>query len=68
MNPDYIYWEDLSPAEKEQATETYICIRECEEQRSRDEVTNTYAELINPSNVECCKFIRQEDGYVIVDI
>ena len=65
-----VNWNDLTEAEKAQATESYVCIREEEEQRSRDEVTDEYPYPIDPANVECCRgFYRNlETGYIFVDI
>ena len=65
-----VKWDDLTEAEKEQARESYICIREEEECRNRDELTEKYPYPINSDCVECCKgFYRDlETGYIFVDI
>lgn len=39
MNVKYLKWNDLTDDEKEQAKESYIGIREWEEQRDRNDVT-----------------------------
>lgn len=57
-------WEDLTFDEQEQVRESYICFRECEEERSRDEVTDAYPEPINGDNVRGYAFHRTEDGYI----
>lgn len=64
----WLQWNDLTSAEKIQATESYICIREIEENRSRNEVNKDYPELIDASYVECCRFERMNDGYIYVDV
>ena len=64
----WLSWNDLTEMEKAQATESYIWIREQEEQRQRDEITEEYPEPINPDGVTCCRFERMEDGYIYVDI
>lgn len=64
----WLSWDDLTELEKEQATESYIYIREVEEQRQRDEITKDYPEPINPKRVEGCRFERMSDGYIYVDI
>ena len=63
-----LYWNDLSEAEKFQATETYVYIRECEEERDRNQITNEYPKPIDPKGVECCTFFREDDGYITVII
>lgn len=57
---NYIYYQDLSDKEKEQATQTYISIRAEEEQKQESQV--------NSQGVESCKFIREDDGYISVII
>ena len=61
-------WNELTELQKAMATEQYICIRECEENRSRYETNNDYTELIDASYVECCKFEITDDGEVWVII
>jgi len=61
-------WEDLTPEEKEQAKETYLCIRECEEERERNEITSEYPYPIDWEYVMTCQFERNEDGCIEVII
>lgn len=56
---DFISWEDLTPEEREQATNTYRAIRAEEEGCLEAEV--------DISGVDCCRFERC-DGYVDVII
>lgn len=66
---DFLQWSDLTKEEQEQAMESYINIREREEERDRNEVTNDYPEPIDGTEVENCLFERrQEDGYIFVII
>lgn len=67
----FLRWDDLTPAEQEQARESYICIREYEECRDRDDVISNpdYDYPIDGDYVECCKFERDEEtGYIWVII
>lgn len=52
-------WDELSPQEKAQAQESYLCIKENEEKRGRNEVTDEHPEPINPDGVKLCKFKRE---------
>lgn len=63
-----LIYSDLTDDEKIQVTETYICIREHEEERNREEITNDYPEPIDPTGVENCTFHRTDDGFVEVMI
>lgn len=65
---EFLKWNDLTKAEQEQAKETYIRIREDEEERDRNEITNDYPEPIDSTGVEGCSFERQADGYIDVII
>lgn len=57
----WLFWNDLTNEEKEQAIESYCAIREWEEQEpcSRERAIK---------NLPYCKFERQEDGYIHVEI
>lgn len=58
---DRLTWNDLTPAEKDQAILSYVSIRSTEEQVPEDQ--------IDPSGVERCSwFERQENGYIYVNI
>lgn len=63
-----LMWDDLTEEEKEQAKETYLFIREIEEDRLRNEITQNYDEPINENYVKYCKFERKENGYIEVII
>lgn len=65
---EYLTWNDLSDVEKEQATNTYLFIREIEEERNRCEVTEEYPEPMNWEAVKDCKFQRRDNGYIDVII
>lgn len=65
---NYLKWEDLTDAEKEQALNSYLCIREEEEQRDRNEVTDEYPNPMDWRAVKSCKFERQSNGYISVII
>lgn len=66
MNYFNLTYNDLTDDEKMQVTETYVCIREHEEGRNRNEINNDYPEPIDPTGVENCKFHRTDYGYVEV--
>lgn len=59
-------WDDLTSEQKEQATEEYLCIREAEEDRGRNETNKDYPDPIDPEGVKNCSFRIQADGYVMV--
>lgn len=61
-------WENLTKEEQKQTTETYLYIREIEEDRLRNEVTEDYPEPIDKDGVKDCKFERDEYGYIVVII
>lgn len=63
----YLKWNDLTKDEKIQATETYLTIREEEEQRNRCDVLGDYSQPIDWAAVTGCRFERK-DGYVEVII
>lgn len=67
-NETTILWEDLSAEERKLALEQYICIREREEGRARDETNNDYPVPIDGSYVECCTFVRMPNGGIEVVI
>ena len=64
----YLKWNDLTLSEQEQAKETYLSIREHEEDRSRDETTQDYPEPMDWRGVRYCLFERKENGYIDVII
>lgn len=66
----FLHWNDLTEAEKEQAKESYICLREYEEDRNRDDVTSNpdYDYPITGDGVESCRFERMESGNIFVII
>jgi hypothetical protein len=66
----YLTWNDLTEAEKEQAKESYIGVREWEEERSRDDTTSNkdYDCPISTDILEDCRFERTESGYIVIYI
>ena len=59
----WLHWEDLTPAEKKQARESYITIRELEEEKARSTVIKKYRnDVVNK------RFERMPDGYIYVDV
>lgn len=59
----WLHWEDLTPAEKKQARESYITIRELEEEKPRSTVIKKYRnDVVNK------RFERMPDGYIYVDV
>lgn len=66
----FLRWNDLTEEEKEQATESYIAVREWEEERNRDDVTSNtdYDNPIDVDMLECCRFKRTESGYIEIYI
>lgn len=59
----WLHWENLTPAEKKQARESYITIRELEEEKSRSTVIKKYRnDVVNK------RFERKPDGYIYVDV
>ena len=66
----WLTWDDLTDEEKVAARESYICIREHEEDRHRDDITNNpdYDYPITGDSVEGCRFERMESGCIYVDI
>lgn len=64
----YHKWEDLTLPEQEQVKETYLSIREHEEDRDRDEITQDYPEPMDWRDVKDCYFERKPNGYVEVII
>lgn len=57
----WLTWNDLDGFEREQVIESYCHIREWEEQEpcSRKRAIK---------DLPCCKFERQEDGYININI
>lgn len=68
MEFEWLTWNDLTDEEKKQARETYISIREAEEERRRDEITEEYPYPIDGDGVLNRRFLRESDGYITVDI
>lgn len=66
----WLAWSDLTKEEKEQAKESYIYIRECEEGRNRNDITSNpdYDYPITADGIEYCKFERMKDGYIFINI
>lgn len=66
----WLEWDDLNRTERTQARESYISIREYEEQRDRNDVVSNpdYDKPIDGSGVLCCRFQRMPDGYIYVDL
>lgn len=60
----YLTWDDLTEIEKEQAKESYIGVREWEEQRKRKDCDYS----INTDILIGCQFERTESGYIIIHI
>lgn len=58
----WLHWEDLTPEEKKQARESYITIRELEE-----EIANSTASR-RASDIAGKRFQRMPDGYIYVDV
>lgn len=56
----WIDWEDLTPDEQDQARRSYIGLRADEEQVPESEIDGSY--------VVTCRFERQTDGYIFVDL
>ena len=59
-------WNDLNIYEQAQAKEQYLCIRETEEQRGRDEITKEYPNPMDWRFVKECLFKRNEQGFIDV--
>lgn len=66
----YLTWNDLTEIEKEQAKESYIGVREWEEERERNDVISNkdYDCVINTDILAECQFERTESGYIIIHI
>ena len=54
----WLHWEDLTQEEKKQARESYITIRELEEEIASKRV----------SDIAGKRFQRMPDGYIYVDV
>ena len=61
MKNKWLVWNELTKDEKEQAIESYAHLREIEEEKS-------YSRKRALKEVVCCKFERQKDGYIYVNI
>ena len=57
----WLEWNDLTESEKEQAIESYMFVRTGEEETpcSRERAEQ---------EVVCCRFERQDTGYIYVDM
>ena len=62
----YLTWNDLTEIEKEQAKESYIGVREWEEERDRNDIKSNkdYNHPINTDILVECRFNRTESGYI----
>ena len=61
MEIKWLVWNELTKDEKEQAIESYAYLREIEEEKSCS-IKRALEEVI------CCKFERQQDGYIYVNV
>ena len=59
----WLQWDDLTPEEKRQARESYITIRELEEEKARSTMMKKYG-----NDVVSKRFQRMADGYIYVDL
>ena len=59
----WLQWDDLTPEEKKQARESYITIRELEEEKARSTMVKKYG-----NDVASRSFQRMPDGYIYVDL
>lgn len=59
----WLQWYDLTPEEKKQARESYIMIRELEEEKARSTMVKKYG-----NDVASRRFQRMPDGYIYVDL
>ena len=64
----YHKWDDLTLPEQEYVKEQYLSIREHEENRGRNEITQDYPEPIDWRGVKDCYFERKENGTIDVII
>lgn len=66
----WLLWDELTESQKEQAQESYMLIREEEEERTKDDVSANpdYDYPIDPEHTQSCRFEVTSDGYVYVDI
>lgn len=59
----WLHWEDLTPAEKKQARESYFTLRELEEEKARSTIIRKHGnDVVNK------RFERLPDGYIYVDL
>ena len=63
--PKILTWDDLEPWEQEVAKEQYLFIREQEEERARDEITEEYPEPIDWTYVKGCTFTRNKEDMTV---
>lgn len=68
----WLKFNDLTEEEKEQAINSYVCIRYEEEQgyydSNGDKCTEDEAYNRAKNNIGCCSFERMEDGYIFVNM
>ena len=58
----WLHWEDLTPEEKKQARESYITIREQEEEIAHSTASRRVSDIAGK------RFQRMPDGYIYVDV
>ena len=63
--PKILMWNDLEPWEQEVAKEQYLFIREQEEERARDEITEEYPYPMDWTLVKECTFTRNEEDMTV---
>lgn len=58
----WLHWEDLTQEEKKQARESYITIRELEEEIAHSTASKRASDIAGK------RFQRMPDGYIYVDV
>lgn len=58
----WLHWEDLTQEEKKQARESYITIRELEEEIAHSTASKHVSDIAGK------RFQRMPDGYIYVDV
>lgn len=58
----WLHWDDLTPEEKKQARESYITIREQEEEIAHSTASRRVSDIAGK------RFQRMPDGYIYVDV
>lgn len=58
----WLHWEDLTQEEKKQARESYITIRELEEEIAHSTASKRVSDIAGK------RFQRMPDGYIYVDV